>query len=343
MTKGIDNGCDIEKEYMHGIYERVRTNEFKPGKDHTNSVNEFEKNLVGPKKPTTLFSLPHRRLVCLVQLYEIFDLTKKEKTNSHQRECFLFNDILVVTKVFSKKKNNTLYTYRCGFPLQGMNVVLFVTNHYQYGIRLIRMPEKKVLITFNARNENDQQLFCRDLAESIAEANEMEQLRIKTELDKFKTNSLTNKINSNQIASHLTDANACLNEPGKTRAGNKTGDIKTKTKSNELKQLQGTEVINSSSKNLCLSVSPPSKATTAVSDGFNNKIRKRTLSNSLLDVNSLAGGNSGGASMHTNGSKPFALQRTGSECSLMTNNTAVTLFSKLVYLIAGRSICELGG
>lgn len=31
------------------------------------------------------------------------------------------------------------------------------------------MPEKKVLITFNAKNENDQQLFCRDLAESIAE------------------------------------------------------------------------------------------------------------------------------------------------------------------------------
>lgn len=40
---------------------------------------------------------------------------------------------------------------------------------YQYGIRLIKMPEKKVLVTFNARNENDQQLFCRDLVESIAE------------------------------------------------------------------------------------------------------------------------------------------------------------------------------
>ena len=116
-----------------------------------------------------MFALPFRRLVCLVQLYEVFDLTKKEKLNSHQRECFLFNDMLVVTKIFSKKKNNTLYTYRCGFPLQNMNVVLFVTNHYQYGIRLIRMPEKKVLITFNARNENDQQFFCRDLAEAIAE------------------------------------------------------------------------------------------------------------------------------------------------------------------------------
>jgi IQ motif/SEC7 domain-containing protein len=97
MTKGIDNGNDIEKEYLKGIYERVKENEFKPGKDHTNSVSEFEKNLVGAKKPVTLLSLPHRRLVCLVQLYEINDLTKKEKTNSHQRECFLFNDILIVS------------------------------------------------------------------------------------------------------------------------------------------------------------------------------------------------------------------------------------------------------
>jgi hypothetical protein len=53
--------------------------------------------------------------------------------------------------------------------------LIFVTSctDYQYGIRLIRMPEKKVLITFNARNENDQQLFCRDLAESIAEVSNL--------------------------------------------------------------------------------------------------------------------------------------------------------------------------
>lgn len=35
------------------------------------------------------------------------------------------------------------------------------------------MPEKKVLATFNARNENDQKLFCRDLAESIAEVSHL--------------------------------------------------------------------------------------------------------------------------------------------------------------------------
>ena len=96
MTKGIDNGHDINRDYLQGMYERVKQNEFKSGKDHTNSVIEFEKNLVGNKKPTTLFSLPHRRLVCIVQLYEVYDLTKKEKPNTHLRDCFLFNDILVV-------------------------------------------------------------------------------------------------------------------------------------------------------------------------------------------------------------------------------------------------------
>jgi hypothetical protein len=48
------------------------------------------------------------------------------------------------------------------------------------------MPEKKVLISLNARNENDQQLFCRDLAEAIAECNEIESIKSKSELDKFK-------------------------------------------------------------------------------------------------------------------------------------------------------------
>lgn len=171
MTKGIDNGHDINKDYMQNVYERIKLTELKPGRDHTNSVNDFEKNLVGPKKPTTLFSLPHRRLVCLVQLYEVFDLTKKEKLNSHQRECFLFNDMLVVrewklcfffvvekfsnyqislkvTKIFSKKKSNTLYTYRSGFPLQNMNVVLFVTNREFFFLMYINL---KVNIF---RNEN---------------------------------------------------------------------------------------------------------------------------------------------------------------------------------------------
>lgn len=100
MTKGIDNGNDIDKAYMQSIYERVKLNEFKSGKDHTNSVIDFEKSLVGSLKPATQFALSHRRLVCLVQLFEVFDLTKKEKAFAHQRECFLFNDMLIVSIFF---------------------------------------------------------------------------------------------------------------------------------------------------------------------------------------------------------------------------------------------------
>jgi hypothetical protein len=98
MTKGIDNGNDIDKDYLHGIYERVKQCEFRPGKDHTSAVCDFERSLVGAKKPQAPLALPHRRLVCLVQLYEVYDLTKKEKLNAHQRECFLFNDMLVVSQ-----------------------------------------------------------------------------------------------------------------------------------------------------------------------------------------------------------------------------------------------------
>jgi IQ motif/SEC7 domain-containing protein len=100
MTRGIDNGNDIDSDYLFGVYERVKQNEFKPGKDHTNSVMDFEKSLVGTKKPLNLFALPHRRLVCIVQLCEVYDITKKERPNAHLRDCFLFNDILVVRIIY---------------------------------------------------------------------------------------------------------------------------------------------------------------------------------------------------------------------------------------------------
>ena len=44
-------------------------------------------------------SLPHRRLVCYCRLYEVHDPAKKEKAGLHQREVFLFNDILMVSYV----------------------------------------------------------------------------------------------------------------------------------------------------------------------------------------------------------------------------------------------------
>lgn len=70
-------------------------------------------------------ALPHRRLVCYCRLYEVPDMNKKERPGVHQREVFLFNDLLVITKILSKKKNSVTYTFRQSFSLQGLVVSLF--------------------------------------------------------------------------------------------------------------------------------------------------------------------------------------------------------------------------
>src|SRR5258708_704281 len=94
---------------LSGIYERVKRNEFKSGSDHVSQVLKVQQTIVG-KKPN--LALTHRRLVCYCRLYEVIDINRKERSGLHQREVFLFNDILVVTKIFSKKKNSVTYTFR---------------------------------------------------------------------------------------------------------------------------------------------------------------------------------------------------------------------------------------
>jgi len=64
------------------------------------------------------------------------------------------------------------------------------------------------LIIFNARNEHDRTKFCEDLKESILEMNEMEGLRIQSELEKLRnsSNSLVDITNNNGgVVSSLID------------------------------------------------------------------------------------------------------------------------------------------
>ncbi|KAG8430284.1 hypothetical protein GDO86_018072 [Hymenochirus boettgeri] len=136
-----------------------------------------------------VLSLPHRRLVCYCRLFEVPDPNKPQKLGLHQREIFLFNDLLVVTKIFQKKKNSVTYSFRQSFSLYGMQVLLFENQYYPNGIRLtsaIPGADIKVLINFNAPNPQDRKKFTDDLRESIAEVQEMEKYRIETELEKQK-------------------------------------------------------------------------------------------------------------------------------------------------------------
>ena len=100
-------------------------------------------------------AVPYRRLVCYCRLYEVTDPNKKDRPGQHQREVFLFNDILVITKIHSRRKNSVTYTFRNSHPLTGMIVSLFENAHYSHGITLSQRWDRKVVITLNARNDHD--------------------------------------------------------------------------------------------------------------------------------------------------------------------------------------------
>ncbi|EHB01070.1 IQ motif and SEC7 domain-containing protein 1 [Heterocephalus glaber] len=174
----------------------------------------------------TVLSLPHRRLVCYCRLFEVPDPNKPQKLGLHQREIFLFNDLLVVTKILQKKKNSVTYSFRQSFSLTWHLAVakghkaraIFLTlrqdthvpspvasmdptesvlsprppfslTDYPNGIRLtsaVPGADTKVLITFNAPNPQDRKKFTDDLRESVAEVQEMEKHRIESELKKQK-------------------------------------------------------------------------------------------------------------------------------------------------------------
>jgi len=194
--RGIDDGADVDRELLAGVYERIRTQEFKVGSDHVTQVMKVQQTIV-QKCPN--LAVPYRRLVCYCRLYEVTDANKKERPGQHQREVFLFNDILVITKIHSRKKNSVTYTFRDSFPLTGMVVKLFETAHYQYGITLEQRLDRKSVVTLNARNDHDRAKFVEDLRESIAEMDEMETLRIESELEKQQANSRMS------TSSHISD------------------------------------------------------------------------------------------------------------------------------------------
>lgn len=209
---------DLEENFLLQIYERIKQNEFKTGHDHCNQVLKVQQTLVAASssKPVPNLGLTtYRRLVCFCRLYEIIDVNKKTtKAGQHQREVFLFNDMLLVTKLAKSSSNplgsavggssqsgngsagQNLYTYRRSIMLSGCHVSLFSTNYYPFGIRISAAGSgsssassgggssnsygstSKPIIMFNARNDIDRKKFYEDLRESIAEITEMEMIRI---------------------------------------------------------------------------------------------------------------------------------------------------------------------
>ena len=71
-----DVTCHVCREMLHGVYDRIRQSEFRPGSDHVTQVMKVQQTIVS-KCPS--LALPYRRLVCYCRLYEVIDPNKKDR------------------------------------------------------------------------------------------------------------------------------------------------------------------------------------------------------------------------------------------------------------------------
>lgn len=57
FSTGVDDNCDVDREYLEGIYHRIKQKPFQPAEDHTNTVIRLEKSVIGdrPVSQTSLF------------------------------------------------------------------------------------------------------------------------------------------------------------------------------------------------------------------------------------------------------------------------------------------------
>ncbi|KAK1790018.1 hypothetical protein P4O66_002334 [Electrophorus voltai] len=193
--RGVDDGADIPRDMVVGIYERIQQRELRSNEDHVTYVTKVEQSIVGMK--TTAFrdfslhpqvlSVPHRRLVCCSRLFEVTDINKAQKQAAHQREVFLFNDLIVILKLCPKKKSSAAYTFCKAMGLLGMQFHLFENEYYPHAISIVSPvsgSDKKQVLNFCAQSSEELLKFVEDLKESIAEVTEMEQIRIEWELEK---------------------------------------------------------------------------------------------------------------------------------------------------------------
>lgn len=178
--RGVDGGKDFDAKLLKQIYKGIKKQEFVGGADHVTQNQLLQQSIQqdsSSAKVVVSLVEPHRRLVCLCRLYEVLNINarKEPSAGSHQRDLFLFNDLLVVTKQSPKStKQNPMYLHRDSVPLKGLEVTLFHTPVYHYGIQVSRKCDGDVLVTLNAGSEHDRYKFVMDLQESIFEMNQME-------------------------------------------------------------------------------------------------------------------------------------------------------------------------
>jgi IQ motif/SEC7 domain-containing protein len=151
--RGVDGTEHFTDKMLTGIYERVKQYEFKTSTDHVTQVSKVDETLVGKGKPHLVEQ--HRRLICYCRLNQVQDINRKQSATDHNRELFLFNDLLIVAKTMKKKA--TQYNLRYWTPLLGLKISSFKSPFYHCGLQL-NCPDGAEFL-FNAKNDDDKYVF----------------------------------------------------------------------------------------------------------------------------------------------------------------------------------------
>ena len=154
---------EVDSKLLKNVYKSVKKKCLESEEDHVSQTAQLQQSLLPSSAPD--LAAPHRRLVCLCSLLQL-----KSEMKGHPRVVWLFNDILVIVKPTGK---GGLNIYKENIPLLGMEVSLFKSGSYKYGVELVRKSSKEVMATLCLETEQDQYKLVMDLQESIFEMETM--------------------------------------------------------------------------------------------------------------------------------------------------------------------------
>ena len=180
--RSVDAGKDFDSRLLKSIYKGIKKQEFLGGVDHVLQTQLIQQTIQGAKRPN--LAEPHRRLVCVCRLFEVDDVTGSGHGGHHQRDVFLFNDIMVIAKESGNGTRSTRssksstsganYSFKSSFELHGLEVRLFQTPVHRFGIQICRKGDSEAVCTLNAGSEHDRYKFVMDIQESIFEMDLMD-------------------------------------------------------------------------------------------------------------------------------------------------------------------------
>lgn len=170
--RGVDGGKDFDPKLLKRLFRSVKKEEIRGGSDHVIQTQLIQKTIQGVGKQHPNLAEPHRRLVCVCRLYEVDDINSRKESSQHQRDIYLFNDLVVLTKPSASSEGSSVY--KDSFLLRELDVTLFKTATFKNGIQISNGGQ--VLLTLNAGSEHDRYKFAMDLQESILEMAMMERV-----------------------------------------------------------------------------------------------------------------------------------------------------------------------